>query len=388
MGAGKTTAILNMAKRFMLSGKKVGIVTNDQGSQLVDAHFLRANGLETLSVEGGCFCCKFHDFSKKVAELQRSQAIDAIFAEPVGSCTDLVATVFRPILYGKLPAAYAGVNESPPPAGSCAKGISLAPLSIVADPKRIKRFMMQETGGGGEGEGGETFPTEVNYLFEKQLQEADIIAINKCDLLSGDEYKRIYEYMKARYPGSEILGVSAKTGEGLAEWMEFIGGNVSAADKVLQIDYDAYARAEAALGWLNAVFSLTSDRPADINEKVRKLLFSIKATASVYKAEIAHIKCYCVSQNEYYKASLTGVGDGLDEDAAMSLPHKEVNLILNARAHIDPEPLKRICEEAVRGAFPDFNIADSHIEHFKPSPPNPTFRTKGDGTILSSNGIR
>ncbi|MBZ9686026.1 CobW-like GTP-binding protein [Clostridium estertheticum] len=43
LGAGKTTSILSIAKYLISSGKKVGIVTNDQGSELVDTNFSRKN---------------------------------------------------------------------------------------------------------------------------------------------------------------------------------------------------------------------------------------------------------------------------------------------------------------------------------------------------------
>ncbi|MDR0287724.1 MAG: cobalamin synthesis protein P47K, partial [Clostridiales bacterium] len=87
LGSGKTTVILELAKRFLSLGQKVGIVTNDQGSELVDTEFLRANGLSVLEVTGGCFCCNFDEFTRKVEELAKSEMPDVILAEPVGSCT-------------------------------------------------------------------------------------------------------------------------------------------------------------------------------------------------------------------------------------------------------------------------------------------------------------
>ena len=369
LGAGKTTAILYMAKYFIRAGLKVGIVTNDQGSQLVDAHFLRASSLETLSVEGGCFCCNFDEFTRKIAELNRSKNIDILLAEPVGSCTDLIATVFKPILLGKTPAPDTFANE-----------FSLSPLSVAADPKRIKRLMMQEgageesTGEKGAGEESALFPTEVNYLFDRQLQEANIIAINKCDTLPRDELGRIAEFIQNKYPGAMVLKVSAKTGEGLPEWMNLIAKSFFTAGKDMQVDYEAYARAEAALGWLNAFYNIVSDKPADINEKAKIFMENARAAFRTHKTEIAHLKCYCVGRNDFFKASITGTGDELDVSAAMALPQKEINFIINARANGSPELLKQICEEEINKVFCGFTIRNIHSENFRPSPPNPTYR--------------
>ena len=42
LGSGKTTAIISAARLLMASGKRVAIITNDQGKYLVDTAFFRA----------------------------------------------------------------------------------------------------------------------------------------------------------------------------------------------------------------------------------------------------------------------------------------------------------------------------------------------------------
>ena len=51
---------------------------------------------------GSCFCCNFNALTSTVERLGEGQLPDVILAEPVGSCTDLVATVIRPLteVYG------------------------------------------------------------------------------------------------------------------------------------------------------------------------------------------------------------------------------------------------------------------------------------------------
>ena len=82
---------------------------------------------------------------------------DVFIAEPVGSCTDLVATVTYPLrrIYGD--------------------DFSIAPVSVLVDPVRARRVLGLEEGG--------KFSSKVLYIYRKQLEEADIIVINKIDLL-------------------------------------------------------------------------------------------------------------------------------------------------------------------------------------------------------------
>src|SRR5262245_8998641 len=102
LGAGKTTTLTRLARMYQAKGQRVGVVTNDQAHDLVDTNTFRAQGLAVEEVPGACFCCRFDDLVNRVGSLQDSERPDVILAEPVGSCTDLVATVIQPLkdLYG------------------------------------------------------------------------------------------------------------------------------------------------------------------------------------------------------------------------------------------------------------------------------------------------
>src|SRR5579871_3209963 len=103
LGAGKTTTLARLARFYLDRGQKIGLVTNDQAQDLVDTTSLRSQGFAVEEVPGACFCCRFNDLVGKVEELESAQRPDVILAEPVGSCTDLVATVVQPLkdLYGE-----------------------------------------------------------------------------------------------------------------------------------------------------------------------------------------------------------------------------------------------------------------------------------------------
>ncbi len=97
LGAGKTTLIGELARRYVAAGKRVGIITNDQADNLVDTQNLRSQGFDVGEVAGACFCCSFDDLVSTADMLATDQAPDVLLAEPVGSCTDLVATVILPL---------------------------------------------------------------------------------------------------------------------------------------------------------------------------------------------------------------------------------------------------------------------------------------------------
>ena len=189
LGAGKTTTIARLARGYRAAGKRVGIVTNDQTTDLVDTHNLRSQGFDVGEVTGSCFCCNFDALTATVEDLGRAAVPDVILAEPVGSCTDLVATVIRPLaqLYGR--------------------PLEIAPYGVILKPSHGLRILRRAAQGG--------FSPQAAYIFRKQLEEADLILINRIDELSGEEIDELAELLAAEFPDRPTLRISARTGAGL-----------------------------------------------------------------------------------------------------------------------------------------------------------------------------
>src|SRR5437899_4172343 len=178
LGAGKTTTISRLAHFYINQGRRVGLVTNDQAQDLVDTNSLRAQGFPVEEVAGACFCCRFDDLISKVGRLQEGERPDVILAEPVGSCTDLVATVVQPLkdLYRSR--------------------FQVAPYAVLFKPSHGLRILRNESGAG--------FSPKAAYIFTKQLEEADAIVINRIDEMTPAAVDELVKLVEARYPGTPI----------------------------------------------------------------------------------------------------------------------------------------------------------------------------------------
>src|SRR5262249_37447216 len=225
LGAGKTTALLRLAEHFAAQGRRIGLITNDQSQGLVDTSIVSAKGYPVEEITGGCFCCRFRSLTDAADRLTRDARPEVFLAEPVGSCTDLRATVQYPLrrLYGD--------------------DYRVAPLSVLVDPVRAARMMGLEE--------GPTFSPKVKYIYERQLEEADILVINKSDLLSRERRDTLERALKDRFPHAEVVTVSARTGRDLEVWFARLSEPL-ASRPAMAVDYDLYAEGEALLGWLNA----------------------------------------------------------------------------------------------------------------------------------------
>jgi G3E family GTPase len=369
LGAGKTTCVAALAQHLTDAGRTVGLITNDQGRELVDTAMLRAKGFATEEIPGGCFCCRFNSLVDAAGKLTESTRPNVFIAEPVGSCTDLVATVTYPLrrIYG---------GE-----------FSIAPLSVLVDPIRATRIF-------GLSEGGQ-FSEKVIYIYRKQLEEADFIVINKTDLLEADTLAALIEKLTTEFPNAEVLQISARNGEGLKDWFARITDAEQIARAVMEVDYELYAEGEALLGWLNATVQLNSADPFEAQPVLQQFATDIQAQLTEQSAEIAHLKITLSPDAEL--ASLGGQvaiinlvrNDFVPElSADLDAPIDSAQLIINLRAEADPKTLKTALETALANAPKTLTATLDHLEHFRPGKPEPTHRDGRSSVIPESNVTR
>lgn len=324
LGAGKTSLLLAAAAHLKAAGERVGVILNDQGEDLVDTQAARAAGLEAEEVAGGCFCCRFSDFVARAASLTARRTPEVILAEPVGSCTDLAATVLRPLrkLYGGR--------------------FRIAPLTVLIDPARE----------------AENLAPDLRYLFERQVAEADVVLYTKSDI-------------HAAPPGARR--VSALTGEGVADWLEEVLASDSGGARQIDVDYARYAAAEAALGWLNWSVELRSARALTPAAVAGPLLESLDRALSGANAAIAHLKVFVESAGGYLKASVCRNGEEpVVEGPLDALPALRHRLVLNLRAAAAPAVLEAVAEQALKKLGGRAHIV--RRECFQPPAPVPQYR--------------
>jgi Ni2+-binding GTPase involved in maturation of urease and hydrogenase len=330
LGAGKTTLILAAARILAGRGLKCAAILNDQGGDLVDSAYVEAHGISTSAVTGGCFCCRFSDLID-VAEELRALAPDVIFAEPVGSCTDLSATILQPLKR------------------EFGDQYRLAPLTVVLDSARAFDAFEDKN---------------IGFLFERQLAEADLVLMNKCDLSTRS----------AEAPGMEVRYASALTGAGVAEWLdEILGGTLPVGGKLLEIDYSQYAQTEAALGWLNWSATMRLSPALSPAALVGPWLESLQEALNSAGARIVHLKVFDQTPSTYLKASMTcNAGDPMVEGDLTASPESEHAMRLNLRAVMDAAALRELFS-TVLAELPGEKL-DERLQCFSPAAPQPERR--------------
>lgn len=353
LGAGKTTAILRFAQWLRDTGKRVGLITNDQSIGLVDTTLLAAHGFDVEEITGGCFCCRFDSLLDASHRLSRKDRPDVFLAEPVGSCTDLRASVSHPLqrIYG---------DE-----------FQVAPLSVLIDPVRALRVL--------EIEDGRKFSRKVLYVYEKQLEEAEVLVVNKSELLDAGRLARLQEALEVKNPRARQMVISAREGLGLTEWFEFLLGSELGNVAAPELDYERYAEGEALLGWLNGMADVSAPAPFDGNALLRTLAQRLQRGHEQAGLEIAHLKMTLTPSELATDLAVLNLvrNDGEAETShELKEPLSRGELTVNLRVEGSPEQVRAQTEAAVREVAEQAGLTFTvrHLEHFAPAKPEPTHR--------------
>jgi len=355
LGAGKTTLIGHFSRWLEQRSLRVGLVTNDQGKGLMDTdsarHLNSKGGVE--EIKGGCFCCRLDDLVGAVGRLDAEARPDVIVAEPVGSCTDLMATVILPLekIY-KLP-------------------FLLAPLSVVLDARRALVTL-------GGRRSARDFHRDVGYVFRKQMEEAEWLVVNKTDLLDVGDLTDLDSRLAETYPGKRVFKLSGKTGEGLEPWFEAMMTSRSSPTEIMEVDYERYATGEALLGWVNSEARckvVGSGKDFDWGNWLSNTGGRIASALESGGHEVGHFKMSVETGTQRWRLHqvMGGEEPGLHIDELTAESEAEGRLLVNLRAEGQANQLEAIVDAAF-DSQEQVSVEFLDRAAFQPGKPHPTHR--------------
>jgi len=172
LGSGKTTTIIKLINRLAADGKKISLIINEAGKVSIDAATLEAAGISSKELTNGCICCTLAiNLKTAVTELSKTQNPDVLILESPGLA--LSHQVRDELL---------DINVM----------MTFAPVITLIDASRFTVGISQA----------------LNFT-ENQMDEAEIIGINKTDLVSEEKIKSIESYLKEKHPDVYTLRMSA-----------------------------------------------------------------------------------------------------------------------------------------------------------------------------------
>ncbi len=344
LGSGKTTAIHQACNYEHKEKVKAGVITNDQGMRLVDAGLFEKLDIPNRQVSNGCFCCNYHRLESGVHSLMTVEHPEVIFAESVGSCTDIVATVINPLLHFH-------------PRTS----VSLTALADV----RLLKILLQP--------GTAAFNENVRYIFFKQLEEAPVILITKIDLIDAQSLEEIKQLVKKKYGNKTLLFQNSFNEESIREWLKVLNLDSSLyKQSSLQIDYDIYGEGERNLAWHDQELEIYSSEENARCEAI-DIMNSIYREIMDRKLPVGHLKFLLNGQTKISFTATSG------EEMINSLEIQNepfATLLIDARVETTPAILSGLIHKVLKETENRHacKIIIKSTDSFRPGFPKPTYR--------------
>lgn len=345
LGSGKTTAIQQACLQLMDKGIRVGVITNDQGVKIVDSAFIIGFHIPGREVVNGCFCCNYSQLERGIQSLEKENSPEIIFAESVGSCTDVIATVIKPLLRFR-------------------PDLKVA-LSVFADAVIVLKMLQGIPF---------SFDDDVNYIYEKQLEEADVLVINKKDLLTSQQQQVIMKEAKGRFPGKEIIYQNSLQPEDISKWLQALQDfDFEKQRYSLEINYDKYGAGEAKLAWLDDEIDILSAKENAI-EMGTILINRIYEKIQQEKYPIGHLKFLMQARDWQRKISFTSLDEPKVKQTHSLLQPHQITLLINARIQTDPDKLEKILLDAMQVLPAGCHAFSKSLSVFQPGYPKPEHR--------------
>ncbi len=334
LGAGKTTSMVALAEYFNANIGKACIIANDLGAKnLVDSKYTGACGCAVTELTGECICYQTENLVDRLRRLMDYEHNELVMSDIPGCGVGALEHV-----YHKLDKEYHGEFE-------------LAPFTVIADPERLRTIMPEQA--------DINLPEEMNYLFKSQLKEADVVVLNKIDLLKEDEVETYLRFLKDFCPDAAVFAISAKNKTGIDVVASYTMSH-NAQLKTVDIGYGGpeFVAAEQKLSWYNRQFYVkVCCNTFDGNAFLGDFVESIREKLKVNHRNVPHLKVFSYSEDgDVCKISLLGIDYDMQIDRRFEKKHIDLPVIVNARAACESQLLDRIMDDALDETTTKYNL--------------------------------
>lgn len=185
LGSGKTSLILELARRLVAASRQVAVIENEIGDVGIDGRLIADRGILVRELFGGCVCCSLSvSLVDTLRQLRRSRDPDYVLLEPTGVAqpSDLVATVRK-----------------------YASWVDDIRVITILDAERYE--MLAEV---------------LGQLLGGQIASADLVAINKIDAVESACVERVAADVRALRPLVPLMRISTQRPTNLDALLEVV----------------------------------------------------------------------------------------------------------------------------------------------------------------------
>lgn len=217
LGSGKTTLLNHVLKQK--GQRRVAVVENEVGEVNIDNSLVVENLIskeDLVSMDRGCVCCSLrHDIVKALGELQARGAANGVAYDNILLETTGLADP-APVAFTFFSNTWISTN------------FRLDSILCLVDAQHLARHLED---GGSHG--------DVNEAVN-QIAFADIILLNKIDLVSAEELQQARDLVRSINVTADLIEVQltaqGEEAESLPSWDRLMGINSFSIERALQVD--------------------------------------------------------------------------------------------------------------------------------------------------------
>ncbi|KAI0965403.1 P-loop containing nucleoside triphosphate hydrolase protein [Xylaria arbuscula] len=260
LGAGKTT-LLEKILTDPNHGFRIGVIVNDVGTLNIDAALLSTHDVtrkeeQVVAMQNGCICCTLRgDLLEEVARLAEDKQVDYLVIESSGVSEPMqVAETFSEEFAEMSVAAGYGLEEDEENEMTKEQRMRLAEILKAGGLSKVARldtcvtivdavnFILDFATVDMLKDRQTNVPAEddrnISDLQADQVEFADVIVINKCDLVTSDDVNSIKGVIQNLNPGAKIV-TAIKSDFNLRS--------------ILDTHMFSYEKAALSSGWLRSI---------------------------------------------------------------------------------------------------------------------------------------
>lgn len=269
LGSGKTTTLLSLGKYMASEGKKVAIIVNEIGDVGIDGDTLSGSKLISKELTSGCICCTLKiSMELTLQTLEEEYNPDVIIIEPTGIAFPLQI---------KEHLALMEIND-----------IHFSPIVTIIDPSRLGTELEQ-----------------IPKFIKTQIEEAEILCINKIDLVTDEKIKEISDNLYKLNPQAIIVAFSANNPN--EQFEKFIKLLAQESNNKLKSHEQNSIELSQVSSYSGKYIIENKDLETSFLENILlRILNDLKNKIQIINPHfLGHIKLAINSKDSYLKSSLT-----------------------------------------------------------------------------------
>jgi G3E family GTPase len=310
-GSGKSTAIDKAVRLLSDKNIKASVIKDDQVDFVLDASPVQKIGAPFARITGGCSCCNYTQLDSQIEKLKKKSNPSVIFAEYSGTCTGLISGLLKPLKDFRRSEIEVANYSTFIDADLLMKRLQYTPLDISA---------------------------EREFLLSRHIEEAEIFAVSKSDLLSSDDLALLKSLIADKFPLKQGLLVNSRDNDSINKWLELVSysptspeGNEKNADAINS------AKVDSAL--LDEELQINTKDNSAV-EQTFCLIRNICEELKLKKMSVEHFNFLLSFDKKTIKVTNLQL-----LDSKFNLPIEKshsVDLLINARIQTTPDELRKI----------------------------------------------